>query len=68
MQYTKNKTPIRFFAISCDLDIVEVSLETFKCLTGEITKEVHTVFENGCNQICYTIENDEAKALPDFEG
>jgi hypothetical protein len=69
MTHNKNNIPIRFFAADFQLDPVEeveVSLETFKRLTGEITKERHTVFENGCSQICYTIENESGEELPEF--
>jgi len=69
MTHNKKNIPIRFFAINFQLEPVEeteVSLGTFKRLTGEITKETSTVFENGCSQICYTIGNESGEELPEF--
>jgi hypothetical protein len=38
-------------------DLVEVTKETFDLTEGEISTERHTMFTNGCNQICHTKEN-----------
>jgi len=54
--------PVRYFAYDLetdlmDVEIVEVDKQTFDSLEGEITTERHTMFTNGCNQICHTKEN-----------
>jgi hypothetical protein len=50
---------IRFFCYNTDeftheIDIVETDEATFLRLGGEISYERHTVFANGCRQICLT--------------
>lgn len=44
-----------------DLDLVEIDLDTFKAILCESDYDVdfdrHTVFANGCAQICYTIRD-----------
>jgi hypothetical protein len=50
---------IRFFCYDTDefsgeLDIVETDETTFLRLGGEITYERHTIFANGCDQVCLT--------------
>ena len=40
------------------LDIVEITENQFINLKGVITYERHTMFENGVNQICLSIEPD----------
>lgn len=50
---------VRFFSycmIDNDVDFVEVTEDQFKELEGVITYERHTIFDNGCKQICLTIE------------
>ena len=54
--------PQRYFAYDLDTDImdielVEVDKQTFDSIEGKITTERHTMFANGCNQICHTKEN-----------
>ena len=52
--------PVRYFAYNFDneeVEIIEVDKQTFDSLEGEITTERHTIFTNGCNQICHTKEN-----------
>lgn len=47
--------PVRFFAYDAETqDIEEVSEADFIEAEGVITYERHTVFENGCKQICLT--------------
>ena len=61
---TYNK-PIRFFHYDIDdnddLDIVEIDLDTFKGILAEsdygIDLERNTVFENGVEQLCFTIRD-----------
>lgn len=54
--------PVRFFSYCIndefDADIVECSENTFKSLKGAISYERDTMFDNGVNQICLTIEPD----------
>ena len=52
---------IRFFSycitnIDKEIDICEVTEQTFLTLEGVITYRRHTVFDQGCNQVCLTIE------------
>lgn len=50
---------VRFFSYCIadnEPDIIEVTESQFKELKGVITYERHTVRENGCKQICLTIE------------
>ena len=54
--------PQRYFAYDLetdimDIELVEVDKQTFDSIEGEITTERHTMFANGCNQICHTKEN-----------
>ena len=54
--------PQRYFAYDLntdimDIDLVEIDKQTFDSIEGEITTERHTMFTNGCNQICHTKEN-----------
>jgi hypothetical protein len=54
-----NDITIRFFCYDTDefsgeLDIIETDESTFLRLGGEITYERHTMFANGCRQICLT--------------
>jgi hypothetical protein len=54
-----NNITIRFFCYDTDefsgeLDIVETDESTFLQLGGEISYERHTMFANGCRQICLT--------------
>lgn len=54
-------TDVRFFAYAYDnehgLDIVEISVSEFESMNEPITYERHTVFENGCRQVCLTRDN-----------
>ena len=56
---------VRFFAYNylwddvSDLDIVEIEESTFSSLASggaSITYERHSVFANGCRQVCLTVE------------
>jgi hypothetical protein len=38
------------------IDIIETDETTFLRLGGEITYERHTMFANGCNQVCLTTD------------
>jgi hypothetical protein len=52
--------PQRYFAYDFDneeVDLIEIDKQTFDSIEGEITTERHTMFANGCNQICHTKEN-----------
>jgi hypothetical protein len=54
-----NNITIRFFCYETDeftheIDIVETDETTFLRLGGEITYERHTIFANGCDQVCLT--------------
>jgi hypothetical protein len=54
-----NNITVRFFCYDTDefsgeIDIVETDESTFLQLGGEISYERHTVFANGCRQICLT--------------
>ena len=49
--------PERYFAYSQargEIGIVEVTKEEFDSLDGEVSTERHTMFINGCNQVCHT--------------
>lgn len=49
--------PVRYFAIDYDgeePEIVEVDEAEFLAAEGSITYERHTMWANGCNQICLT--------------
>lgn len=52
--------PVRFFSYcineECNADICEISEVTFLSLRGVISYDRHTIFNNGVNQICLTIE------------
>lgn len=53
----KEGLPIRYFAIDYDgeePEIVEVDEAEFLAAEGSITYERHTMWANGCNQICLT--------------
>lgn len=54
----KERLPVRYFVIDYDLedgpDIVEVDEAEFLAAEGSITYERHTMWANGCNQICLT--------------
>ena len=54
---------VRFFTYcinsECDADVVECSENTFKSLKGAINYERHTVFANGVNQVCLTVEPND---------
>lgn len=66
--------PVRFFCYTQDetseLDITECREETFLSLANEgykVTYERHTIFTNGCRQICLTVENiDEPLDIDDL--
>ena len=50
---------VRFFILdteeeSGELDIKEVQESEFLSIQGDISYERHSVFENGCRQICLT--------------
>jgi hypothetical protein len=51
---------VRFFSYCTNTDnepdICEVTESQFLVLKGVITYERHTIRENGCSQICLTIE------------
>lgn len=56
---------VRFFAYDymdvenqCDLDIVEIGEQTFRelCEFAPVSYERHSVFANGCRQVCLTVE------------
>ena len=54
--------PHRYFAYDLetdimDIELVEVDKQTFDSIEGEISTERHTMFTNGCNQICHTKQN-----------
>jgi hypothetical protein len=57
-----NNISVRFFCYETDeifaneIDIVETDETTFLRLGGEISYERHTVFANGCNQVCLTTD------------
>lgn len=53
----KERLPVRYFAIDYDgeePEIVEVDEAEFLAAEGSITYERHTMWANGCNQICLT--------------
>ena len=59
---TNTQIPHRYFAYDLDTDIMDIELveidkQTFDSIEGETTTERHTMFANGCNQICHTKEN-----------
>lgn len=51
---------LRFFSYCItdedEIDICEITEQTLLASEGVITYKRHTVFENGCNQVCLTIE------------
>lgn len=52
--------PVRYFAYDFDdeeVELVEVDQQTFDSLEGKVTTERHTMFTNGCNQVCHTKAN-----------
>ena len=52
--------PVRYFAYDFDdeeVELIEVDKQTFDSLEGKVTTERHTMFTNGCNQVCHTKEN-----------
>jgi hypothetical protein len=54
-----NNIDVRFFTYCYENnnpDICEITENQFLELKGKITYERNTVFENGCNQICLTVE------------
>lgn len=50
--------PVRYFVLDYDLEdgpeIMEVDEAEFLAAEGSITYERHTMWANGCNQICLT--------------
>lgn len=51
--------PIRFFTtcfIGDNLDFCEITESQFQALQGVITYDRHTMFTNGVNQVCLTVE------------
>lgn len=59
---TNTQIPQRYFAYALesdlmDIELIEVDKETFDSIEGEISTERHTMFTNGCDQICHTKEN-----------
>jgi hypothetical protein len=62
---------VRFFSYctneAVDPDICEITEGQFKELEGVITYERHTVRENGCRQICLTIEPNGYPYFDDLE-
>ncbi len=53
---------VRFFIYDPDYEngIMEVSEGDFKECDGRIEYERHTVFDNGCRQICLTKHRNES--------
>ena len=49
-------------------DICEITESQFKELKGVITYERHSVFDNGCRQICLTIEPKDYPYQCDLKG
>lgn len=53
----KERLPVRYFALDYEgeePEIVEVDEAEFLAAEGSITYERHTMWANGCNQICLT--------------
>lgn len=50
--------PVRYFIVDYDLDdgpdLVEVDSHEFAKADGAIKYERHTMFQNGCDQVCLT--------------
>jgi hypothetical protein len=62
---------VRFFSYCIadnEPDIIEISESQFLELKGAITYERHTVFNNGCSQICLTIEPVDYPENYDLKG
>lgn len=66
-------TNIRFFtyciddlADCCPVEILEITEAEFLSLKGVITYERHTMFENGVNQVCLTIEPSDYPDMSDL--
>ena len=54
------ETNIRFFTVAFsegDADTFEITEDQFKKLHGSISYERHSVFQNGIDQVCLTIES-----------
>lgn len=54
------KRPTRYFTYCIDdetneIDIVETSQRIYDQLIGTVYREIHTIFNNGVNQLCWTV-------------
>lgn len=62
---------VRFFSYCInddnELDTCEISESQFLKLNGIITYERHTMFQNGCNQVCLTMEPADYPMQCDIE-
>lgn len=45
------------YSESSEIEIMEVDKDTFDRTDGDVTTERHTMFTNGCDQLCHTKEN-----------
>ena len=56
-----NTIPNRYFIYAFDseegIELKEVDKHAFDEEDGEVTTERHTMFTNGCSQVCHTKEN-----------
>lgn len=50
-----------------EVDTVEITKACFDLLDGEVSTARHTVFDNGCNQICHTKECADWPATDELE-
>jgi len=63
---------VRFFVDAVtkdgsDIDTVEITEPQFLTFSGSIRYERHTVFANGCHQICLTAEPFDAPYIEDLD-
>ena len=64
------KIDLRFFTYcysKCEVDICEITEKQFLKLNGVISYERHSVFENGCRQVCITIQPDDYPYFNELE-